>query len=264
MKNNKLKFLIVVLVFFLQLFFVKYKDTFAIYRSNLSTTINLTVLDPNASYEVTFNMNDGNDTVFETRYVQYNGEVGSLNTPTRTNYNFLGWYDGTGNNANRIYSDEIITGQVTYYAKWQKIICKKVTDNNKLHTETCVGSQGCTTTGTGFDKTNNNIITYGTTYGVNSPIAGDAYDCDVNNDGTYDPQDQYGKYTERFYFLKEYEHNDSEKTATLIYYTSFDSNGRIKSGFVTDSSGNVRYYFQDGSFANDWVTVEGKKYFFNS
>lgn len=229
MKNNKLKFLIVVLVFFLQLFFVKYKDTFAIYRSNLNTTINLTVLDPNASYEVTFNMNDGNDTVFETRYVQYNGEVGSLNTPTRTNYNFLGWYDGTGNNANRIYSDEIITGQVTYYAKWQKIICKKVTDNNKLHTETCVGSQGCTTTGTGFDKTNNNIITYGTTYGVNSPIAGDAYDCDVNNDGTYDPQDQYGKYTERFYFLKEYEHNDSEKTATLIYYTSFDSNGRIDS-----------------------------------
>ena len=53
------------------------------------------------------------------------------------------------------------------------------------------------------------------------------------------------------------------KTIDDVNYT-FDSNGRIKSGFVTDSSGNVRYYFQDGSFANDWVTVEGKKYFFNS
>ena len=53
------------------------------------------------------------------------------------------------------------------------------------------------------------------------------------------------------------------KTIDGVNYT-FESNGRIKSGFVTDSNGNVRYYFQDGSYANDWVTVEGKKYFFNS
>ena len=44
----------------------------------------------------------------------------------------------------------------------------------------------------------------------------------------------------------------------------FYSNGRLKDGFVTDSNGNVRYYYPNGKFANDWVTIAGKKYFFNS
>lgn len=228
-KGNKLKLIIIVLILFSCPLLFKIKNTLGVYKSTLSTPISLTVIDPATSFPITLASNDGTGNT-TTIYRSYGQEFGNVTPPTRTDYNFLGWYDGTGSDANRIFIDEIMTGPVTYYAKWQKIICKKVTDINKLHTETCLGSQGCTTSGTGFNKTTNNIITYGTTYGLNSPIAGDAYDCDVNNDGTYDPQDQYGKYTERFYFVKEYEHNNSEKTATLIYYTSFDStHGRIDS-----------------------------------
>ena len=227
-RSNKLKLIIIVLILFLCPLLLRIKNTFGVYKSTLSTPISLTVIDPATSFPITLEINDGTGNT-TTIYRSYGQEFGNVSPPARTNYNFLGWYDGTGSDANRIFLDEIMTGPVTYYAKWQKVICKKVTDENKLHTETCVGSQGCTTSGTGFDKTNNKIITYGTTYGLNSPTAGDAYDCDVNNDGTYDPQDQYGKYTERFYFLKEYEHNNSEKTATLIYYTSFDGNGRVDS-----------------------------------
>ena len=34
--------------------------------------------------------------------------------------------------------------------------------------------------------------------------------------------------------------------------------------FETDSNGNTRFIFSDGSYANDWITINGTKYFFNS
>ena len=222
--NKKLKLLILVLILFFVSFFAN-RDSFGIYKSNLSTTINLNVLDPSASITVTLHLNDGTNNTM-TEYRTYNQTLGNVMPSARTDYNFLGWYDSNGN---RIYSDEPITEPVDFYAHWQKIVCKKVTNASNLHTETCVGSQGCVTLGTGFDTVNNNVITYGTTFTQGGPVAGDAYDCDVNNDGTYDPQDQYGKHTERFYFLKETEHINSVNTASLLYYTSFDSNGRVDS-----------------------------------
>ena len=218
-KNNKLKLLIVVLVFFLSLFFIKYNDTFGIYRNELNTRVYLTVLDPNSTYEVTFNLNYGQNNT-SSIYVEYNQQVGTLPTPTRTDYNFLGWYDGTGDNANRIYSSQIITSPVTFYAHWQKIICKKVTNANNLHTETCASGGGCRVSGINIPL--NSQITYGTISSQDSPVAGDAYDCDVNNDGTYNSQTQYGKFTERFYFIREIDNNDDDKAA-LVYYTSIDN-----------------------------------------
>jgi lysozyme len=44
----------------------------------------------------------------------------------------------------------------------------------------------------------------------------------------------------------------------------FQADGKLKDGFTTDTNGNVRYYFPDGSYANDWIMIAGKKYFFNS
>ena len=35
-------------------------------------------------------------------------------------------------------------------------------------------------------------------------------------------------------------------------------------GFVTDIYGNTKYYYPDGTYANDWVYIAGTKYFFNS
>lgn len=75
----------------------------------------------------------------------------------RTNYNFLGWYDL---NNNRIYPDQLITSNVTYYVHWQEIVCKKVTSASNLHTDTCAFGGGCLKTGTGYSS--GSTITYGT------------------------------------------------------------------------------------------------------
>ena len=226
MKNIKLKLLFVVFILFLYSFFVKLNDSFGLYRKTLNTTVNLSVLDPNASYAITINLNDGTGNT-RTEYRGYNQQLGSVTAPTRENYNFIGWYDGTDEFANQISSDYVVTSNVTIYAKWQKIVCKKVPNQDKLHKESCASSGGCQVSNINIPVNSN--ITYGTIYGPRSPIAGDAYDCDVNNDGIYDAQTQYGKYTERFYFLRIVDNGDDESTGALVYYTGVDSNGPIDS-----------------------------------
>ncbi len=236
MKNIKLKLFIAVLIIFSCIIIFPIDKTFSIYKEVKRTTINLSVLDPSTAFPVTLDLNDGLGTT-RTEYRTYNQELGSITSPTRTDYNFLGWYDGTSENANRVYSDQLITGPVVYYAHWQKIVCKKVTNDNNLHTETC-HSGGCRVSAINIPV--NSTITYGTTYGPSSPIAGDAYDCDVNNDGTYNAQTEYGKFTERFYFLRQIDNGNDEATGALVYYTSVDSSGPVDSQHNT-SIGSTNY-----------------------
>ena len=54
-----------------------------------------------------------------------------------------------------------------------------------------------------------------------------------------------------------------EVTIDGVKYT-FKSDGKVKDGFVTDSNGNTKYIYADGSYAKDWVTLVGVKHFFNS
>ena len=86
------------------------------------------------------------------------------------------------------------------------IVCKGA-KKETLHTEKCEQTDNtyyCS--GAGFaGKT----ITYGTVPGKELK-SGDAFDCDVNGDGTYDEN------TERFYYVTDM--NDS--TAVLIYYNN--------------------------------------------
>ena len=102
------------------------------------------------------------------------------------------------------------------------IVCKRAT---KLHTEECEQTDNtyyCSGAGlTG--KT----ITYGTIPGKELK-SGDAFDCDVNGDGTYDEN------TERFYYVTDM--NDS--TAVLIYYNNV-SKGKPSNSttYAYDSSG---------------------------
>ena len=94
-------------------------------------------------------------------------------------------------------------------------VCVRATT---LHNETCGRtSLGCYSTGyyaTGSKGTT--TITYG-----NDPqstgsslVPGDAFDCDINNDGVYNPS------TERFYYLR-----TSVNNAVLIYYTNISNTG---------------------------------------
>ena len=101
----------------------------------------------------------------------------------------------------------------------KKVICKRATT---LHTEECTQTDatyycsgaGYTTSGSKGTTT----ITYGNLGTSGTLSSGDAFDCDVNGDETYDPN------AERFYYVSDY-YNISTKsfeddTAVLIYYNN--------------------------------------------
>ena len=118
-----------------------------------------------------------------------------------------------------------------------KIICKRAT---ALHTEKCTQTDGSIfCSGAGYTTSGSKgttTITYGNLGTTGILTTGDAFDCDVNGDGTYDSS------TERFYYVSDY-YNTSTKnfetdTAVLIYYNNVSSgnpNNNTKSSY--DSSG---------------------------
>lgn len=96
-------------------------------------------------------------------------------------------------------------------------MCRRATT---LHTATCNNGDGCkNVTGIGNGAT----ITYGN-LGTNGTLSsGDAFDCDVNDDGIWNPT------TERFYYVT----SEGEK-AVLIYYTNIE-------GGTTPTQNNFAY-----------------------
>ena len=104
--------------------------------------------------------------------------------------------------------------------------CKRATT---LHTEECLQtSETSYCSGAGYVEGNKGTtITYGNLGTKGTLASGDAFDCDVNGDGTYDAE------TERFYYLSDYYNTGTntfeEDKASLIYYSytaknSTDSN----------------------------------------
>ena len=111
----------------------------------------------------------------------------------------------------------------------KKVICKRATT---LHTEECTQTDatyycsvaGYTTSGSKGTTT----ITYGNLGTGGTLTSGDAFDCDVNGDGTYDSN------TERFYYVTDM--NDT--TAVLIYYNNVSTgNPSNTKNYAYDSSG---------------------------
>ena len=118
-----------------------------------------------------------------------------------------------------------------------KVICKRATT---LHTEEC--TQTSTTdfcSGAGYTSAGSkgtSTITYGN-LGISGTLtSGNAFNCDVNSDGIYDPN------TERFYYVSDY-YNTSTKsfesdTAVLIYYNDVSTgNPSNTKNYAYDSSG---------------------------
>ena len=224
MKNNIIKFFIVIFVFFLCLFIGKHQASYAIYRSVLNTDIYLSILEPAGSYTVTFHSEGGSNVNPMVR--TYNEEIGPLPSPDRPGYNFVGWYTEDGNT--KITAETKVTEDIDYYAHWAKLVCKNA-EEGTLHTETCKSGGGCLR----HNYARGNTITYGTIPTVSSPLSGDAYDCDVNNDGIYSPT------TERFYFVRE--NTDNTDNAVLVHYTSFDEDGQMDS-----SASGQHYQYEEG------------------
>ena len=117
----------------------------------------------------------------------------------------------------------------TPVAPEKKVICKRATT---LHTEECTqtdGSMFCSGAGyTSAGTKGTSTITYGNLGTSGTLTTGDAFDCDVNGDGLYDPS------TERFYYVIDM--NDT--TAVLIYYNNVSAgNPSNNTTYAYDSSG---------------------------
>ncbi|MEE3343678.1 MAG: InlB B-repeat-containing protein [Bacilli bacterium] len=221
--NNIIKILILLFLFFSCSFF-GIKKSYAIYRNTMNTTIHLSVLDPSTSYTINFNTMGGSTEGVNPISKTVNQPIGTLPTTSKANHNFLGWYtEETG--GTKITPETLVVADDTYYAHWAKIVCKKAVSR---HEETCSYStaSGCGKLGYSLNDT----ITYGTLPGASSPLAGDAYDCDVNDDGVYDGA------TERFYFMREIL-DGNDDNASLIHYTSFDKDGQCDNSVDRGSYG---------------------------
>ena len=111
------------------------------------------------------------------------------------------------------------------------IKCKRAT---ALHTEICTSSSTSYNCG-GAGYALNDTIIYGNTTTIEGVLTvGDAFDCDVNGDGTFDAT------TERFYYVSDYYDTDrrkfNDKVAVLIYYSNTDDGVASTSSVAYDSS----------------------------
>ena len=121
----------------------------------------------------------------------------------------------------------------------------------ELHTEECTQTSGyCydvgyTTTGSKSTAT----ITYGNLGEIGKLVGGDAFDCDVNGDGTYDSQ------TERFYYVSDLFNTTSKEFdddyAVLIYYNN------TTNGQPDNTDGNLLKY-NSVDFSNNKGPVTAK------
>ena len=226
-RSNKLRILLIVLFLFLSCSFFTVKKTFAIYRTNLNTKVRLSILDPSSTVAITLNTHGANES-YEPITKTPGQAVGVLPTPTKTNYNFVGWWTSEDDSGVRVDPDDVLMSNVTYHAHWAKIVCKKALAGTLHNTEVCAqgAGSGCRI----FHALNDNIE-YGTIPEASGFSPGDAYNCDVNNDGVYNASN------ERFYFLREIVDGDDD-TLAFVHYTSFDATGQMDS---SKSRGSYAY-----------------------
>ena len=160
-----------------------------------------------------------------------------------------------------------IDGSATVSSR-KSIICKRATS---LHSKTCTfdpRSDGLTCVNDGYSK--GSTITFGKTGTSGTLSSGDAFDCDVNGDGSYNAT------SERFYYLSDLDSNSDY--AVLIWYNSiratrFNNNGfgdPLSTGpnqayqhLPTTSSSTPQYRWSNVSLANQTRQIKdevGKVY----
>ncbi len=209
-----------------------------------------------SSYIIAFNSEGGS--LVNNIEVDQGGLVGEFpRNPTRAGYVFNGWFTER-EGGTQVTESTVVNGNMNLHAQWDKLVCLKVTEATDLHTETCTttGSKPGSCASSGYSA-ENPTITYGTVP-TSSPVSGDAYNCDVNNDDNYTSQNN-GKFTERFYYVGK----DNNDKAMLIYYTSIDETGAVD---TRDRQGGSYHYDVASTYlptTTDWsnpslTTYNGK------
>ncbi len=186
-----------------------------------SAKITLTSITP--AKKIIYDNNGGSGCL--TKALVTGKKYGELCTPEYHGYAFLGWYNGnTLVSADTMYNG---SSDITLTARWQNVTkCKRAT---VLHTEICnpdSPSHGCRL----LSYNEGDTITYGNLGKPNVLKAGDAFDCDVNGDGTFNPTN------ERFYVLM-----DKNEVVSLIYYAN------TLSGVANNTSSAISMYDSSGS-----------------
>lgn len=169
---------------------------------------------------VDFDSRGGNPADYELP-VAYNGSFSSLPTPTKTGYSLEGWYTGINGTGTKLTTSTVFDSNTPtqYYANWEALtyVCKIATS---LHKESCnqTGTNGCMSAG----FLSQDEIKYGSLVESSTMSAGDAYDCDINNDGTYDNVD------ERFYYF-----GTSNDNAKFVYYKNLADTSSVYNTALT-------------------------------
>ena len=177
-------------------------------------------------------------------------DSGTIEKGKTITYSLRIWIDSTAgdNNTEEEVMGKVFNAQLSLEAKQyvtptKTAVCKRATI---LHTEEC--SQTSTSSycsGDGYTASGSmgtTTITYGNIGSKGTLTSGDAFDCDVNDDGVYDSA------TERFYYVSDMTNGVTQdsNTAVLIYYNNvsggvasnstayaYDSSGKNNNGPVT-------------------------------
>ncbi len=167
------------------------------------------------------------------------GEIAGSTTNT---YSLRVWIDSAAGNEvmGTILSKQLRVEATQAGAKTTTTaMCKRATT---LHKETCSQkSNYCA--GDGY--TTGSEIEYGSLGTKGTLTSGDAFDCDVNGDGTYDPA------TERFYYVSDVTNGitSDSNTAVLIYYNN------VTAG-VSDNTKAYSYYSSRYNYYGPTIAVQ--------
>ena len=162
----------------------------------------------------------------------------SSSVPKLTGKEFVGWCNApttidstTGNYvcSGTVYDagddypiDQTDAPNITLYAIWNEkvnYVCK-IAKAGTLHTDTCHQSSGDGCRAAGY--ANNAVIEYGQIVSSSTMTPGDAYDCDVNNDGDWDDD------TERFYYF-----GTENSNAKFVYHKSLENSDQVYTDAIT-------------------------------
>ena len=203
---------------------------------NLATSGSITLYAQYSliTYVITFDVNGGNEnnTVV---VVNYGEAIGSLPVVTKDGSIFTGWYTDA-DNGDQVDEYYIPTDDKILYAHYEPLLCRKATT---LHSIVCGTGGSCINVGhTIGDRIAMGSISY------ENLEAGNAFDCDVNGDGTYDPD------TERFYYLRTLA-NDN---AVLISHTNYEgSAGQVAENYFNYGTALTMLPTNN---ANQWKNVK--------
>ena len=228
--------------------------SYTIYLDDVALEANETRMDDSkVKYQLTKNSNETvallstlSDKVLDS---------GTIDGSTTNTYSLRVWIDSAAENEvmNTILYKELRVEATQAGVKTSTTaMCKRATT---LHKEVCTNnssSEYCQADGYAL----NSEIEYGSLGTKGTIASGDAFDCDVNGDGTYDPA------TERFYYVSDVTNGittDSD-TAVLIYYNNVSGGVASNSTTYAYDSTNENWHgpqtaVQQLPTTNQWKTT---------